>query len=53
LGAPYMLSLGMGMLGQVPVAHTCNPSYLLEAEIGRIVVRGQPEQIFMRPPSPE
>jgi hypothetical protein len=30
-------------LGQAPVAHTCNPSYL-EAEMGRIKVQGQPRQ---------
>jgi hypothetical protein len=27
-----------------PVAHTCNPRYMGEVEIGRIVVWGQPRQ---------
>jgi hypothetical protein len=33
---------------QAPVAHTCNPSYS-EAEIRKIVVRGQPQEVVLKP----
>jgi hypothetical protein len=39
-------------INQVPVTHSCNPSYF-EAEIERITVHGQPEQIVHETPSPK